>query len=177
MKGYGKMYSYNYKLVGIIIAGIGLLLWLVHHIVKFEIIKKFDYAQHSFLFWLIVIVGLFTAAFSLEKNDDERVKAVRAKSMMVSFSLTMTTLLAASYAFFISNSELDASALIIIPSFSIIFYHLYFNIGVYNDKLWDFGDGTWAPFSKKANWKEKLFIIIVVITALVTGFLIQEVIF
>lgn len=174
MKGYGKMYSYRYKVAGVAIAGIGLLLWTAHQIAEFEVIKKFDFSQHSFMFWLIVLFGLITAAFSLEKNDDERVKAVRAKSMMMSFSLTMTILMAVSYAFFISNTQIDASALIIVPSFSIIFYHLHFNFGIYNDAHWDYGYETWSPFSKKGSWKQKSFIIFVVITALITGFLIYE---
>lgn len=176
MIGYGRMHNYKSKVAGLVIAAVGLVLWLVQYYTQFTVIAKFSSRQHNFMFWWITLFGLYLAAFSREKNDDERVKAIRAKSMLVGFNLVIAVLLSLSLASWLTTDlSFDYSSLIIIPTFCIIFYLLFFHVGLYFDNLWDYSDQDEHPFKARKKDKTQLrYIIFLSIIAILLGLAIYE---
>lgn len=176
MKGYGRMHNYKWKVSGLVVAGLGLVLWLAHYFTDFVLVEKYNTDQHSFMFWWITLAGLYLTAFSKEKYDDERVKAIRAKSMQAGFTLAMAVLLSVSLTEFLAvDMSFEANAIIIIPTFCLVFYLLLFHVGLYFDNLWDYSDDDAGIFKNAKGDKKQLnYIIYFVILALLLGLAIFE---
>lgn len=137
MIGFGRLHSHWVKVAGLTLSGIAMALWVIHYFVQLSFTNAMTPEQHGYLFWWFTLVGLYMAAFSHEKNDDERVKVIRAKSMLASFNLAMAFCISMSMLLFIEGDvTFHVSDLIILPTFCIVFYMLFFHLGVYYDKVW-----------------------------------------
>lgn len=176
MKGYGRMHGYKGKVTGLVITGIAIAAGLIHYYTGFSFSQKIDADKHSMLFWWITLFGLYLAAFSKEKNDDERVKAIRAKSMLVGFNLSMAVLLSISMtAWLATDFVLDAGAIMILPTFCLVFYLLFFHIGLYYDNMWDYSDEDYHMFKmKNTNRNQLSYILYIVLIAILLGLVVFE---
>lgn len=187
MKGLNMMYSYKGKIAGFIIAGIGLVAMLIQKFTHFTFIKKLNSEQHfSLLLWL-TLFGLFMAALSKEKHEDERVEQVRGKSFMHVFAFMFGVTLAFALTMSITPAT-DAEASTIVPgdvvmlgrmlmfypAVAIVLYLVMFHVGLHFDQAWDYENQTW---SYKTLWKYKryrlLFIVIGLVITTLIFFLIQ----
>ena len=174
MIGFGKMHGYKTKVAGLIIAGAGVAVWVIHRFNSLNLVPDMTHEQHGYLIWWIVLFGLYMAAFSKEKNDDERVKAIRAKSMLVCFNLSMAVLMSMSMVLFLEDHMVfQAADIIILPTFCIVFYLLMFHIGLYFDSAWDFKEDTQQLTLGKGR-SGMLYLVIILFTAVVIGYALYQ---
>jgi cation transport ATPase len=145
MKGVMAMYDYKWKKAGIIISAIGLLGMVAERLKGIIIFHKFTAPQHYAIFEWVMLLGLATIIWCREKIEDDRVKAVRAKSFQFVFLLVTGTMMAVALTSSLHpNDPLPPDVLFFFSAIGIIFYLFFFNIGVYFDFLWDYEDrGVW----------------------------------
>ncbi len=175
MIGFGKMHGYKTKVAGLVIAGAGIAFWAINSFAELKLMPKMTAEQQGYMIWWIVLFGLYMAAFSKEKNDDERVKAIRAKSMLVCFNLSMAVLMSMSIVLFIEdNMVFRASDIIIVPTFCIVFYLLMFHVGLYFDNAWDYKEDT-NHVSLGKGKTGRLYLVIVLLAALVLGYALYQI--
>src|SRR3954468_9567247 len=94
MKGVIAMYDYKWKKAGIAISAFGLLGMIIERLKGLIILHKYTVAQHYSMFEWTMLLGLATIIYCREKEDDDRAKAIRAKSFQVSFLLVIGSMLA-----------------------------------------------------------------------------------
>jgi len=143
MKGLKLMYSYKYKIVGVVVSGLGLAGMVGERLSPFVLHKKLSPEQHYSAFLWIMYFGLFILAYCKEKYDDERAKLVRLKAFQLSFMIMMSTMMAMALTMSLAKPgalEADASLLFLFVGLGIIGYLLYFYTGLYFDQFWDFED-------------------------------------
>jgi hypothetical protein len=184
MKGMNIMYGYQGKIFGMILAGVGLLTLVVQKLTGFTVMAKYDSAQHFNILLVITIMGMFTMMFSKEKMEDERVQAVRTKSLLYAFMLTAGVPIA--YAMTLSlqpESMIDAQVtttadvleearlLMFYPALGMVLYLIMFHVGLYFDSVWDYEDEAWSPKTIFQHRRNKLLVIVVSITVLLLMFL------
>jgi cation transport ATPase len=146
MKGVIAMYDYKWKKAGVAISAVGLLGMIVERTKGLIILQKYSAAQHYAMFEWVMMLGLFTIIYCREKEEDDRAKAIRAKSFQVSFLLVIGTMLAIALtsAMHPDKDPLAPADLFFLSAFGLIFYLFFFNIGLYFDFLWDYEDrGVW----------------------------------
>ncbi len=135
------MYDYRGKIAGGVIAVAAAIATLVQKLTHITVFKKLDQEQHYFLGILFVVVGLYTMAFSREKNDDERVKQVRARSLQIAFMFYSGIMIALAFnGIIFRDLVFDGSSLLFVSAFGIAFYLIIFHIGIYFDSVWDYGE-------------------------------------
>ena len=163
----GRMSGYGSKIAGIVVAAVGTVTLVVNNFVPLQFIPDFDASQHGFLYWWVVLMGLYMMAFSKEKNDDERVQAVRAFAMRVAFTMAMTSLLSISITAWIAvDMSFDAGNLLIIPTFCLLMYHVVFHLGIYFDGVFKYSnhhDIALPKPSKQKGWQYILYFSIIAI--------------
>jgi len=89
---------YRFQTVGCILAGIGLVMWIILSIAGFESMTVFHWALYG---TLVIYVGLFLIGFSREKREDEFTLHLRTSSaltaMLVIFGLKILLTFVTSY--------------------------------------------------------------------------------
>ncbi|MCD6010174.1 MAG: hypothetical protein K0Q79_36 [Flavipsychrobacter sp.] len=139
------MSSYQTKIAGLIITLVALILLLVVklHGPFMSLSKPAPDRQFNLLF-AATVFGMYMTAFSKEKNDDERVRAIRAKSLQIAFMILMTTIIAIALNSMTSKEEFqgDSTALCAISAFGLGIYLIMFHIGLYFDPTWNYNDDT-----------------------------------
>jgi hypothetical protein len=145
MKGVIGMYDYKWKKAGIIISAIGLLGMIIERVKGLIIFDKYTAAQHYGIFEWVMLLGLATIIYCWEKVEDDRVKAVRAKSFQFSFLLLICVMMAMALTSNNNpNNPLVPADLFFLATMGLLFYLFFFNIGLYFDFLWDYDDrGVW----------------------------------
>jgi hypothetical protein len=146
MKGVIAMYDYKWKKAGIAISAFGLLGMIVERLKGLIILHKYSAAQHYAMCEWVMMLGLFTIIYCREKEEDDRAKAVRAKSFQFSFLLVIAVMLAIALnsALAPDKNPLVPADLFFLAATGLIFYLFFFNIGLYFDFLWDYEDrGVW----------------------------------
>lgn len=185
MKGANVMYDYRGKVAGIVISAICIVVLVVQKLTDFIVIEKLNAAQHFNIILWFTLLGLVTIAFSKEKNEDERVQHIRAKSFMYVFLITTGATLA--FAFTVTlmptqNSDMANGVtltkddiieagrmLMFYPAIGIVIYLVMFHIGLYFDQTWDYKDEAWTV---KRLWKDKRYRLAVMIGGLLIIYLI-----
>ncbi len=165
MRGFKTMYDYRGKVAGGIAAAVFAVVTLVQKLTHFTLFKKLNADQHYYLCLCMVAMSLYTMAFSREKNDDERVKEVRARSLQITFMLFAGVLLALSFnGIIFPDLQFDGTALLFLSGFYVVFYLVIFHIGIYFDNVWQFGEepGIWQNLKKN-----KLMIVLIWIGSLI----------
>lgn len=142
MKGFTTMYDYKWKKTGVVVASIGLLAMIVERLKPIVLFEKLTPLQHYNFYEWLMLAGLFLIVFCKEKYDDDRAKAIRAKSFQISFTLIMGLLLGFSLnTIFIKELEIiDSSVLLTFIAFALMAYLLIFNLGLHFDFLWGYED-------------------------------------
>jgi hypothetical protein len=139
------MASYPNKILGLVITTVGIISLAV-----FAIHGPIEYISHPAggrqfnLFLTILLFGMYLTAFSKEKNDDERVQAIRAKALQMAFGLLTGTMAAFSMASSLANVPMDADINVIscVAIFGLAIYLAVFHIGLYFDPAWTYNDDT-----------------------------------
>ncbi|MBL7691427.1 MAG: hypothetical protein JNM41_07525 [Flavipsychrobacter sp.] len=155
-----KLADHKYKKASIIIAGTGFLLAIAELLTEAIIFPALSFGFHLQICLFIGIMGLIKLAMCKEKEEDERVKAIRSKAMMQGFIFTCIMVLSFSInvslfpfiapdAFIgITSSKEDypyiGMLLMAFPATSVISYLVLFNYGLRNDENWDYND-TMTP--------------------------------
>jgi cation transport ATPase len=172
MKGIIAMYDYKWKKAGVFISAIGLLGMIVERLKGLIIFNKYTVAQHYGIFEWVMLLGLATIIWCREKVEDDRVKAVRAKSFQFAFLLVIGVMMAVALTHNMHPEDPLASAdLFFLAALGVVFYLFFFNIGVYFDALWDYEDrGVWENLRNidKNKWGMLVYLIgsVVIILAL-----------
>jgi nitrate reductase gamma subunit len=146
------MSSYQGKIAGLIITPIALILLLVVKLHgPFLFLSKPAPAQQFNLLFAVVVLGMHMIAFSKEKNDDERVRAIRAKSLQMAFMVLMTSLIAIGLTSAMSTEEVTGDSNLLCPmaAFGLGVYLVVFHIGLYFDPAWAYNDDTVVTNIKK----------------------------
>jgi len=170
------MSSYKGKISGLIIIGACLLLMLVvkiHGPLPFLSNRIAPDRQFEF-FFTITVFGMYITAFSKEKDDDERIQAIRAKAMQSAFMLGMGCMCAIGLTNLLGVPSLaDSFILISLCGFALGVYLVLFHIGLYFDPAWSYNDDTVVTNFKK---NKRFFIIYtaIVVLAFLALFLIHR---
>lgn len=155
-----KLADHKYKKVSIIIAATGFSLAIAELLTEAIIIPALSFGFHLQICLFIGIMGLINLAMCKEKEEDERVKAIRSKAMMQGFIFTCIILLTFSinislFPFIAPEDFVGMMArkedysyagilLMAFPAISVISYLALFNYGLRNDENWDYND-TMTP--------------------------------
>ena len=150
MKGATQMYDYRGKIAGIIVSLLGITGMVIERLSGAIFIKKYSEEQHYRLFLWGTLFGFLLTAFSKEKDEDERSKQVRYKSLQISFLGMVGSLL--SYMLVCTMQPAKAAMgldeVYFFIAFGLLLYLFVFHAGLYLDFLWDYEDtGLWQ------NWK------------------------
>ena len=157
------MYDYTWKKWGLVVSALGLLGMIMERLERVIIVTKFSVPQHYALFELIMLFGLLIVIFCKEKEEDDRARAIRSKSFQFSFTLVISALLV--FAFITSvdtHTPLLSADLFYLVAIGIVFYLLFFNVGLYFDFLWDYEDkGVWENLKNvnKNKWSLLIYLI------------------
>jgi hypothetical protein len=139
------MSSYKSKIAGLFVIGVAVILLAV---VKFygplPFIQKLDADRQFKMFFVFMIFGLFQVTFSKEKNEDERVQKIRAKSFQASFMLLAGSMIAISLSTVTGKGDgnMPDIELSMLAGFGVVFYLVLFHIGLYFDPAWNYNDDT-----------------------------------
>lgn len=162
------MSSYKGKISGLIIIGVCLLLMLVvkiHGPLPF-LSNRIAPDRQFELFFTVTVFGMYMTAFSKEKDDDERIQAIRAKAMQSAFMIMMGSLLSIVLFTLISRVELGMDGYLVcqLCGFVLALYLILFHIGLYFDPAWSYNDDTVVTNFKK---NKRFFIIYTAIVIIV----------
>ena len=144
------MSSYQMKIAGLIVTAVALVLLLIVQLHGPLLFLPKPAPEKQFnVFFVFVVFGMWTIAFSKEKNDDERVHVIRAKALQMAFMiLTMVMLAIALTAATGKGSDIEQADSIFIGSlvaFGLGIYLVVFHIGLYFDPAWAYNDDTVIP--------------------------------
>jgi len=155
-----KLADHKYKKVSIIIAATGFLLAIAELLTEAIVFPALSFGFHLQICLFIGIMGLINLAMCKEKEEDERVKAIRSKAMMQGFIFTCIVVLSFSinvslFPFIAPDAFIGITAskedypyigmlLMAFPATSVISYLALFNYGLRNDENWDYND-TMTP--------------------------------
>lgn len=164
------MYDYRGKIAGVIVSVVGLAGIFSERLFHWVMLKKFTWQQHLALWQWVTLFGLFIIAYSKEKYDDDRAKAIRLKALQIAFMLQQSVTLAMGLTGSIAREPMDGPILFIIGAFGIITYLLLFHVGLYFDVLWDFDDSSRSRniFKNigKNKWSFLVYLLICAVTLL-----------
>jgi hypothetical protein len=156
--------GHSTKIAGIIITAISLVLLLavkLHGPFTF-LPKPAPDQQFDFLF-IAFVAGMHLMAFSKEKNDDERVHALRAKALQTAFMVMIGTIIAISMNTVVHKEQFSGIFLCAIAAFGLGIYLITFHIGLYFDPEVLYNDDTVVPNIRK----NKRFFVIYTILAII----------
>jgi len=177
-----KLAENKHKKPSIIIAGIGFGLAIAEAITEATIIPKLSAGFHILICLCIAFTALMTLALCKEKEEDERVKAIRAKAMMKGFVFTCSVTIAFSINIalfpFIAPEAFEGLTFaradyaymgmlfMAFPAFAVVSYLVLFNYGLRNDEGWDYNDEMTPVESFRKNKKYTLIINIIMLLLL-----------
>lgn len=178
MRGYKVMYDYRGKVSGMVIAALGTIALLIQKYTHFTVLAGLNSDQHFNVLLWVTLFGLFLMMFSYEKHEDERVKQIRAKAVMIVFGIMTGAILAFALTIsiipFIDPGDLQPAAadegvwlgrlLMFYPAVGIVLYLLIFHVGIYYDKVWDYSDNISVLENIRKN---KWHIIIIAIISII----------
>jgi hypothetical protein len=136
------MYDHSWKIKGAMISGVSLLCMIAERATRFIIFPEYDSAQHFALFKWAMLFGLLFVMFSKEKIEDDRTQAIRRKAYQIGFYMMVCILMASALNATLHPDEMivDVNTLFFIAGLGILFYLVFFHIGLYFDFLWDYED-------------------------------------
>jgi hypothetical protein len=147
MKGVTVMYDYRGKILGIVISALGIGAMILERLSGITFIKKWSPHQHYYLFLWVTLLGLATIAYSKEKHDDERAKAIRLKAMQIAFLLLLVVLMSMGLIAETSGDKdfvFQGADLLVMSGLALMMHLLIFHVGLYRDENWDYEDkGLW----------------------------------
>lgn len=150
MRGSTTLYDYRGKIAGIIISLLGITAMVTERLTGFILIAKYSGEQHYRIFLWGTLFGFLMIMFSKEKEEDERSKQVRYKSLQIAFLGMVGSLL--SYALVCTiqpdKASMGLDEVYFFIACGALLYLFVFHVGLYLDFLWDYEDtGLWQ------NWK------------------------
>jgi hypothetical protein len=159
MKGGLPIYDHRWKKVGIIISAAGLIGMIVERFKRVIIIDKYNVAQHYALFEFIMLFGLFVVISCKEKVDDERTQMVRRKAYQMGFNLMGGLSMVVALNNILHQQTIGPDFLFVITGLGIMYYLLFFHIGLYFDFLWDYDDKSmWENLRNRGKNKWSLLV-------------------
>jgi nitrate reductase gamma subunit len=174
------MSSYQTKIGGLIATAVALvLLAIVKLHGPFLFLTKPAPEHQADLLLAATVAGMYMVAFSKEKNDDERVHAIRAKSMQSALMILIGSMVAMAITTATGKGQapgetmIDSTFLSAICAFGLSIHLILFHVGLYFDPAWAYNDDTVIPNIKK---NKKFFIIytIAVVLLFAVVFLIHK---
>jgi hypothetical protein len=111
---------------------------------------------------LAMCFGMFMMVFSREKEEDERVKIIRAKSMQIGYMIMASTSISMSFISIIDEDfiGLNVGGVIGILFISLLFYNLYFNYSLKKDPDFNYSDATALDNMRTKPGKVRIMILI-----------------
>lgn len=177
-----KLAENKQKKPAMIIASVGLVLAITEAITEAIVIPRLSVGFHVLICLCIAFTALMTLALCKEKEEDERVKAIRAKAMMKGFVFTCCVTLGFSINIalfpFIAPEAFEGLSLtradyayvgmlfMAFPAFAVVSYLVLFNYGLRNDEGWDYNDEMTPVESFRKNKKYTLIINIIMLLLL-----------
>lgn len=141
MKGYRSMMGHQNKplALGLIVGG--LVIAVAEKIHPFTILPNHTRNQHIGLALCITIYGMMLLAMTKEKIEDERVKAIRAQAMQFTVLMFVITNLTTAFMNLLNPADRAAIGnrwIILNLMMNLTVYHIFFRIGLYRDKYWNY---------------------------------------
>ena len=141
------MGSYRNKIAGLIIILISLIMLLIviiHGPLSFLHNAHVHIHLHQFNFFLATLIfGMHMTAFSKEKQDDERVQAIRTKALQMALGLLTGTIAAFSLAISIASKSIDnidLTTVSFIAAYGLAVYLIVFHVGLYFEPSWTYNN-------------------------------------
>lgn len=141
MKGYRSMIGHQNRPLALgLIAG-GLVVAVAEKTHPFTILPDHTRNQHIGLALCITIYGMMLLAMTKEKIEDERVKAIRAQAMQFTVLMFVITQLTTAFMNLLNPADgatIGSKWIILNLLVNLTVYHIFFRIGLYRDKYWNY---------------------------------------
>ncbi len=141
MKGYRSMMGHQNKPLALGLIASGLVVAVAEKIHPFTILPDHTRNQHIGLALCIAIYGMMLLAMTKEKIEDERVKAIRAQAMQFTVLMFVITNLTTAFMNLLNTTDgttIGNRWIIINLLMNMTIYHIFFRIGLYRDKYWNY---------------------------------------
>ena len=172
------MYDNRGKKLGASLALFSLGAMVAERLHSFIIFKKLDVQQHIGVFEWFMFFGLIIVAFSREKYDDERAKAIRLKSLQFGFVMQQAVTLGTALTGTIHKEmKYVGQDLYSFAGIGLIMFLLFFHAGLYYDSFWEYEDkGLWYNFKNMGKNKWGILVYFLISTlALILWFLLMDI--
>ena len=168
------MYSYKWKIAGVVISAIALIAMVIERVSGFLILKDLNMVQHYAVFEWIMLSGLVMIMYSREKYEDEQAKLARLKSFQIAFVILIGLLLNLGVLGIVFPSKvppIHPETLLMISAIAIFLYLIVFYAALYFYFLWQPNDiNIWEHI--KTIQKNKILLVIYIFLMLITNALI-----
>jgi preprotein translocase subunit Sss1 len=168
MKGSSTLYDYRGKIAGIIISVLGIAGMVIERLTHIILYSKYSSDQHFRIFLWGTLFGFLLIMFSKERDEDERSKQVRYKSLQIAFLGMVGSLLSYTLVCTIQpdKATMGLDEVYFFLAFGILFYLAIFHVGLHLDFLWDYEDtGMWQNLKNigRNKWGILAYLLICVI--------------
>lgn len=150
--------NYKTKIAGVILTTVSILLLIFEKTTRLVFTATFSIQQVIQALILLITLGLFFVAFSKEKIDDDRVRAVRDKALQGAFVVLLALIICLNFISIIRPAFRFGGVhdLSIIALFGLVVYLLIFNMGLFFDTNRIYNNDTVVANMKK----NKIFFIV-----------------
>lgn len=135
------MQGYWGKVFGVISSMLLMFLLLITSYFEIQFLKDVDLERQSnIIFWLIIF-GLYMIVMSKEKIEDDRVKAIRYKSLQFGYGMLLAPSLAINLGgFLMGTSSITTQSMSFYIPISLVLYLVHFHYGLYFDPSSNYND-------------------------------------
>lgn len=137
--------NHKFRILGLVISGIAILLFIVLKILNFE----YEESWHDRIFILnhfIIIMGFFMIVYSKEVFDDDRVQKIRYGMLKWSYALTISVILAYVGVTTLDRFQFSAYVILYIIEIVLILYLVLFRVLLLKNPEWVFKQKTINKF-------------------------------
>jgi hypothetical protein len=146
MKRFTSLADHKFKILGLIISVIAVVLLVILHLLDFE----YEEGWNDRIFIInhfIIVFGLYIIMYSKEFYDDERVQRIRYNLLKLSYALTISGILAYLGISTLDRVDLSIYIILYIIEAVLILYQLLFRYCLAMNPSWIFKESTRSNFS------------------------------
>lgn len=174
MKGITALLNNKMKILGLVLSVLSMMLILISKSGHLLLIPQLGTTrEYDLLIWFLA-VGLYLISFSREKIEDERIRMIRNRCLLIGLTLTLSLLLVLSFIGIIFPSDLlfdPALDLTLIACAPAALYLILFHAGVHLDSIWNYNEKNSRLLNRSGNKKHLIFLYAAVTTMLILTFL------
>lgn len=146
MKRFTSLANQKFKVLGLVISVIAIVLLTILHLLDYEYEDGW-YDRIFIINHFIIVFGLYIIMYSKETYDDERVQKIRYSLLKLSYALTVCGILAYMGITTLDRFEFSIYIILYIIEAVLIFYQLLFRYCLAVNPSWIFKETTRGNFS------------------------------